>query len=49
MNYHIIPECGNVPENRNISQQRKKVKLFSLAREINAMAEDGDCIVDFVS
>lgn len=44
--YDALPEGGNLPENR---LKRKKDQLFSLAREIIAIAKDGDRIVDFCS
>lgn len=44
--YDALPEGANLPENRS---QRKKEQLFSLAREIIAIARDGDRIVDFCS
>lgn len=44
--YDALPEGGNLPENR---LQRKKDQLFGLAREIIAIANDGDRIVDFCS
>ncbi|XP_031628657.1 glutathione S-transferase C-terminal domain-containing protein homolog [Contarinia nasturtii] len=44
--YDALPEGGNLPENR---LQRKKEQLFSLAREIIAIAKIGDRIVDFCS
>lgn len=44
--YDALPEGGNLPENR---LQRKKEQLFSLTREIIAIAKSGDRIVDFCS
>lgn len=44
--FDALPEGGNLPENR---LKRKKDQLFSLAREIIAIAKDGDRIVDFCS
>lgn len=44
--YDVLPEGGNLPENR---LQRKKEQLFSLAWEIIAIAKQGDRIVDFCS
>lgn len=44
--FDALPEGGNLPENR---LKRKKDQLFSLAREVIAIAKDGDRIVDFCS
>lgn len=44
--FDALPEGGNLPENR---LKRKKDQLFSLAREIIAIAKDDDRIVDFCS
>lgn len=44
--YDALLEGGNLPANR---LQRKKEQLFSLAKEIMAIAKDGDRIVDFCS
>lgn len=44
--FDALPEGGNLPENR---LKRKKDQLFSLAREVMAIAKDGDRIVDFCS
>lgn len=44
--FDALPEGGNLPENR---LKRKKDQLFSLAKEIIAIAKDGDRIVDFCS
>lgn len=44
--FDALPEGGNLPQNR---LKRKKDQLFSLAKEIIAIAKDGDRIVDFCS
>lgn len=44
--FDALPEGGNLPENR---VQRKKYQLFSMTREIIAIAKKGDRIVDFCS
>lgn len=44
--FDALPEGGNLPENR---LKRKRDQLFSLAREIIAIAKNGDRIVDFCS
>lgn len=44
--FDALPEGGNLPENR---LKRKKDQLFSLAKEIIAIAKDGDRVVDFCS
>lgn len=44
--HSVLPEGGDLPEKR---LQRKKEQLESLAKEVIAIANDGDVIVDFCS